>query len=1280
MIRSIFTIVLALLYISYFHAQAPQPLQNSVSTQVISSKALEIAKFKIHSSNHSRIQAGNGSTATEHYCNSHNLTNKFLSKNGFEQEYLDFKEGVFEAAENYVAMKALRGPIPIIFHIVHNPTNPSENVAYSTIQNYLNVLNDDFQLLNTDAVTTHTTTYGFTAANVELSFCLALQDPAGNMLAEPGVERVSTTEGWYDSNGGEENKMKEASTGGADPWPRADYINVWICDITNGASSGTAGYAYLPSNFIPVFWDGIVIDYQLSTPSSRTLTHEMGHFLGLNHTWEGTGSGTCGDDDGLSDTPFTAGPFFNYSFSCPSSFSTCGSIETQYENFMDYSNCYALFTQDQANVMNTTMNSTVAERSSLLLSDKCNATGPPVCAISASSTTITSGGSVDFYDNSTGIPDTWAWDFGGGGSPATSSLEDPTGIVFGTPGTYTITLNASNSIGSCSTTLTINVIPSAGCDTLSNISDTMTLTIYGASGGGYITGVNAFGDVAKAEKYSGYSPYTDVTGAQVYLFNVKDGGNASSLDVVVWDDAGGLPGTELGRASYALSSIESALGGPGNQGVVNLLFNSPVNSAGADFYVGVDFTSFGVGDTVGVVQNLITVGTNTAYEQWDDLTWHDMDTAWGGGVTFSLYINPFVTDIPVGASVSVNPSTVCAGQSVDFDGTSSIDATGFSWFFTGGSPSTGTNGTETVSYSSPGTYMNYIYALGACSGQDLDSVQVVITSGPTLGTTSADPTCAGNDGSIDIAATGGSGSYEYSIDGGLSFQTSGSFPGLSAGTYDIVVNDISSGCTSIDSAVITGTASGLSVSTTEQIESCAGNDGAIDISASGGSGSYEYSIDGGVTFQTSSVFTGLTAGSYSVIVNDLSIACSGNATSVINVSSTLVLSTNSTDPTCSGPDGTITITVPSGSGTYEFSIDGGVTFQTAGFFSGLAGGTYIIVVNDLSNSCTGSDTQTLASGSGGSAASASASSTSICAGDPVTLSSSGGLNYYWSTGQNTASFTDFPSTSTTYTVYVEDAASCLDSASVTVIVASTPATTVSNDTSICAGQSVTLTANGGTDYFWNTSETTQSITVAPISTTTYSVVASNGPCTGAVVSSVITVLPTPNMIISASATTVYLSLGASVDFSNIGSPAITYNWDFGDGTSSSSLSPTHVYTASGTYTVVLNGTLGSCTGTDTITIIVLDEVAIHENLSSLEMIIYPNPSNGLVQVDMNNHNALEIELQVHDAMGKLVQSSKAKGTDIRITLDLSENAAGLYLMRMVSGNDHVIRKIILNGQ
>lgn len=1279
MIRSIFAVVLSVLCVSFVQGQSNSIIPNNIEKNV-SEKALNIAKFKIHSSKDAQSNHSASPEDGNHFCGAHTLTNNFLKNNGYEEQYQEFREELLEAAQNYVPTKALRGPIPVIFHIVHNPSNPSENVPYSTVQSYMDILNEDFQLLNSDAVTTHTTTYGFTAANVELSFCLATQDPSGNTLAEPGVERVTTTEGWYDSNGGEENKMKQASTGGADAWPREDYINVWICDITNGASSGTAGYAYLPSNFIPVYWDGIVIDYQLSTPSSRTLTHEMGHFLGLNHTWEGTGSGACGDDDGLTDTPFTAGPFFNYSFGCPSSISTCGSIETQYENFMDYSNCYALFTQEQANVMNATMNSTVADRSSLLLSDKCNAAGPPVCAASASVSTITVGGSVDFFDNSSGLPDTWSWDFGGGGTPGTSTMQNPTGIVFNTIGSYTITLTASNSLGSCNTTLTINVIPSSGCDTLSNISDTMTLTIYGSPGGGYVTGVNAYGDLAKAERYSGYSPYTHVTGGQVYLFNVKDGGNSSTLDLVVWDDVGGLPGTELGRASYDLLSIETALGGPGNQGVLNLLFNSPVNVAGADFFLGVDFASFGNGDTIGVVQNLLSVGSNTGYEQWNDATWYDMETAWGAGNTFSLYINPLVTDVPVQANVSANPSTVCAGQPIDFNGTASIDASGYSWFFPGGTPSTGSNGTETVTYSAAGTYMNYFYALGACNGQDLDSVQVVITNGPTVSTVSTDPSCAGNDGEIDITVTGGSGSYEYSIDGGTTFQSTGVFTGLSAGTYDVVVNDISSGCSSTDAITITGSATSLTVTTVEGIETCSGNDGSIDITASGGSGSYEYSIDGGVTFQTSPIFTGLTGGTYTVVVNDLSVACSGSSTSVVNVSTTLSLSSNSTDPTCVGADGTITITIPSGSGSYEFSIDGGATFQSAGFFSGLSGGTYNVVVNDLTTACSGTDVLTLAASSGGPTASASASSNSICEGDPVTIASSGGTSYSWSTGQTTASFTDYPTSTTTYIVFVEDASGCSDSATVTVTVSSVPVTTVTGDTSICQGDTVVLTANGGTDYFWNTSQTTQSITVSPASTTTYSVVASDGPCTGSLANSVVTVLPTPNLIIDASATTVYISLGASVDFSNIGSPAVTYLWDFGDGATSTSISPTHVYTTAGTYTVTLSGTLGSCTGTDTITIIVLDEVGINENASFSTILMYPNPTPGLVQIEMANKKEVNLEIQILDAIGNLVMVKNLSGVELKTTLNLTENASGIYLVRFLVGNEQITRRLFVIDQ
>jgi len=1128
---------------------------------------------------------------------------------------------------------------------------------------------------------------------------------------------------------------------------------------------------------------------------------------------------------------------------------------------------------------------------------------PPTCAISASATTITAGGSVNFTDNSTGVPTSWSWNFGGGGAPATSTAQNPSGIVFGTPGVYTVTFTATNAQGSCNTTIVITVLASTGCDTLSNIADTSTITVYGATAG-YVSGVNNFGDIQKAEKYTGYAPFTHVNGAQVGLFDVRDGGNGATLDLVIYPDAAGLPGTEIDRVSFDWLSIETALGGPASQGVINLLFNAPVNVGGADFYVAVDFSSFGAGDTMGVFQNLVTVGTNTAYEQWNDLSWHDMETAWGAGNTFSLFIHPFVTDQPVSAVASATPTTTCAGQPITFDGTGSANATGYSWTFPGGTPGTGTNATEAVTYATAGAYTAYLVAQGSCSGQAIDSVSVTITSGPTVVTTGTDPTCAGTDGTITVSASGGSGSYEYSIDGGTTFQPSGSFTGLADNTYNIVVNDLSTGCSGTDTYTLNPTAGGLTVTTVETDETCAGGDGTITITATGGSGSYEYSIDGGTTFQPGNSFTGLGANTYNVVVNDLSTSCGGTATSVVNATGSLTVSSVGVDPTCAGGDGTITITATGGSGSYEYSIDGGATFQPSGSFTGLAANTYSIVVNDLSSSCTGTDAVTLnstsgitstfssndplcagacdgtitvtgsggtgslsysldggtgqptgvftgvcagphtvditdgggctetvnvtltdptavthtaavtaancgasdgtititgaggdgsytyyvdgspvtgptvtglaagsylvnivdgngcasvgvtetisgtapvvlsstaadetcnssngsisitatggdgsytfsidggvtfqASGSftglgaatynivvmdgagctdtgtevltntGGVTATASASSLTICTGDNVTITATGGTGYVWSTGPTTASFTDTPAATTTYNVTVTDGSGCSDNASVTVTVNSIPTTTVTADTSICAGETVMLTANGGTTYFWNTTETTQSILASPASTSTYSVIASNGSCVGSAANVVVTVLPSPTMVATASATTVYLSTGANVNFSNSGSPATSYSWDFGDGGSSTSTSPSHAYSATGVYTVILTGTLGSCTDTDTIIITVLLDVAIHDVVDGISMTMFPNPTEGLFNINMINTNNVAVEVQVVDAIGKIIDSKQLNGYDIRTSFDLTSRPAGIYFVRILTDGGILTKRI-----
>jgi len=105
---------------------------------------------------------------------------------------------------------------------------------------------------------------------------LAAQDETGTPLFELGVVRVATTETCYDSDGGEENKMKASATDGSQVWDRNKYLNIWICDISNGASSGTAGYAYRPTpTLLPSpNIDGIVFDYSLGVNNDNVLTHE----------------------------------------------------------------------------------------------------------------------------------------------------------------------------------------------------------------------------------------------------------------------------------------------------------------------------------------------------------------------------------------------------------------------------------------------------------------------------------------------------------------------------------------------------------------------------------------------------------------------------------------------------------------------------------------------------------------------------------------------------------------------------------------------------------------------------------------------------------------------------------------------------------------------------------------------------------------------------------------------------------------------------------------------
>src|SRR5690606_22912854 len=125
------------------------------------------------------------------------------------------------------------------------------------------------------------------------------------------------------------------------------------------------------------------------------------------------------------------------------------------------------------------------------------------------------------------------------------------------------------------------------------------------------------------------------------------------------------------------------------------------------------------------------------------------------------------------------------------------------------------------------------------------------------------------DGEITVTANGGTVAYEYSIDGGTTYQVSNVFSSLAPGAYTITVRDANS-CTATMAVVnITQPAVALSATTTDTDITCFGAaDGEITVTANGGTAAYEYSIDGGTTYQVSNVFSSLAPGAYTITVRD----------------------------------------------------------------------------------------------------------------------------------------------------------------------------------------------------------------------------------------------------------------------------------------------------------------------------------------------------------------------------------------------------------------------------
>ena len=225
-------------------------------------------------------------------------------------------------------------------------------------------------------------------------------------------------------------------------------------------------------------------------------------------------------------------------------------------------------------------------------------------------------------------------------------------------------------------------------------------------------------------------------------------------------------------------------------------------------------------------------------------------------------------------------------------------------------------------------------------------------------------------------------------------------------------------------------------------------------------------------------------------------------------------------------------------------------------------------------------------------------------------------------------------------------------------------TLAASQTTICSGNSVGLTASGALTYTWNTSATTNSISVTPSVTTSYTVVGENTPGCSDTKTVNIIVNPSPNLTVSPSPT---ICPGITATMSASG--ANTYTWSPGNFTTSViSVTPalSTVYNVAGTNTI-------GCTTNSNITVFVVVCTGLADN-SAKENVAYvfPNPNTGEFTIELSNNSFKNI--QIFDLMGRIVFSESSLNN--KIDVNINSLANGIYYVRVQSNNSVEVIKIV----
>ena len=1035
---------------------------------------------------------------TGHYCPSDAMNDTLLNNDPVFNRSFMYMEHVLQHRQSQDVSERSDDlyVLPVVVHVIHtgDPYGTGVNITDEQIFSAIEALNEDFRKIpgtNGDGA----------GADINIEFCLASRDPNGN--STNGIVRVNgssvpsyATMGIEASggNGAIEESVKALST-----WPRQSYMNIWVVNEieNNDGGSGIQGYAYFPFNS-PV--DGIVVlfnafgtvgNLKSYTNMNRVITHEVGHYLGLYHTFNGTSScsseSNCSTQgDRVCDTPVT---IMSSSCSTPA----CSGTQ-QVENYMDYTpeTCQDMFTEGQKLRMRTTLET---QRTSM----------------------TTSLGCMPVFTQDIGI----------------TQIISPTGTNCQGPITPRLTLTNFGSTTLTSATIMYNV-DGIGSNTfnwtgslIAGSSTTFDLTSITPS-----TGSHVF--YAWTSGPNGSSDQNTTNDQRTSDFAISTG-SPLIMDVVL-----DYYGMETTWVISDENNFEVLNGGPyvnGQQGLHN--YTSVCLADGCYTLTMMDAYGDGQGFTNGSFSLEESDGTILAS---------------GAGNWGDFSNNPFcVTNAPAGgnapiASFTIQDNTLCRNIQNDYTSTSTNSPTSYNWVFEGGSPATSTSeNPQNITYANAGTYDVTLTATNSFGSHTYTCNNcVTVYNDPTITLTGVNPMCSGqNNGAVNTSVTGAS-PYSYSWNTGAA---SANLSNVGGGTYTVTVTDANT-CTKQATATITSPAA-LAVTGTVTNAACSGiNNGSITANASGGTGSKTYSWSNGasgatisnlasgsytvtvldanncaatqsfnVTAPAGMTITGTTvhptcngvnngsinaiatggtgnktytwsngsiganisnlaSGSYTVTVTDAD-GCSQTQTFTLTAPAGMTITATTTQPSCGINNGSITLNVTGGTGNKTYNWNNGATTSS---LSNLPTGTYTVTVTDA-NGCSQSQTFALSAQASLSVTGSITAPTCFNSGNgmitAIATGGSGNINFSWSNGTNGSAITN--ATAGSYTVTATDAAGCTSSASFTVTAPQQMALNPSVSSLTCAGSptgSISLNVTGGTGnktYFWSTGATTSGI-------------------------------------------------------------------------------------------------------------------------------------------------------------------------------------------------------------